>query len=885
MKPEKEIHPPKWADVLLKWFCSERVIETLQGDLYELYAKRRSKSSKLKADYSFIGDVISSIRPFAIRKLWSKHSNTNAMFRNNLKVAWRGLVKHKMYSLIKVGGLAIGITACLLISIFVKDELSHDRNYTEVERIYRLINVSNDPADFEKWLAHQALVAQMMKNQFPEIEMAGRLIPYNWFEGGENQVRRSDRMSNAYEDSFAFMDQELLEILRPEMVYGDLESALSKPNSILISRAKADKYFPDENPIGKTLILDEDLENPKVVGGVMENPDPQNHLQFDFLISLTEREFWRGEQTSWCCSNYNVYFKLAEGINAEELQAKLTKVMQENYVPYLRERGNLYAEAVEQYRSYELQPVVDIHLYSRDLNDVLKNGDIRIVWLFSAIAFFVLVLACINFINLSTAKSANRAKEVGLRKVVGSFRSNLIGQFLTESILVTLISTAFGIMLAWVLMPFFNTISGKTLDIPFEEWWLIPSMIILAIVVGTLAGIYPAFYLSAFRPIEVISGKVSKGAKTSTLRSIMVIFQFTCSVILIVGSLVVYQQMQFMLNKDLGYDKEHVVLLQGVNSIGDKLDLLQNNLLNLSDVQSVSASNYLPVSGTKRDQNEFWKEGRSKIDKAIGAQVWHVDDDYIETLGMNLMLGRDFDKTSLRDSSSLIINQTMARELGLDDPIGARVQNWEGWTVIGVIEDFHFESMRDGIGPLALALGRFGSVVPVRVKTNNMKGTLEEITAAWDEIMPNQPIRYSFLDEVFASMYEDVQRTGSVFTGFSVLAIFVACLGLFGLSAFMVEQRSKEISIRKVLGASIKMIFSLLTINFMKLVGMSLLIGIPVSFYLMQEWLLDFEFRIEIGWIVFVVASIITTIIAIATISFESFKAAVVNPVKGLRSE
>lgn len=885
MKPEKEIHPPKWADVLLKVFCSERVIETLQGDLYELYHKRRSKSSKLKADYGFVGDVISSIRPFAMRKLWSKHSNTNAMFRNNLKIAWRGLVKHKMYSLIKVSGLAIGIAGCLLISLFVKDELAHDKNYVDGDQIYRLITYDSSPEYNEKWTAHQPLVAQMMKSRFPEVEMAGRLIPYNWFAGGDNQVRRSDRKQNAYEDSFAYMDQELLDILQPKMVYGTVEEALAKPNSILITRAKSEKYFQDENPIGKTLVLDEDLENIWVVGGVMENPDPHNHIQFDFLLSLTAQEFWNGEQTSWCCSNYNVYFKVAEGTDPRMLEEKMTLAMIESYIPYLKERGDQDADAVEKYVAYILQPVADIHLYSRDIYDIIKHGDIQIVGLFSAIALFVLLLACINFINLSTAKSANRAKEVGLRKVVGSFRSNLIGQFLTESILVTFISTAIGVLFAVMVMPLFNEISGKALEMPFDQWWLIPSMIALALVVGTVAGIYPAFYLSAFKPIEAISGKLSRGARTSKLRGIMVVFQFTCSIILIVGSLVVYQQLQFILNKDLGYDKDQVVMIQGANSVGEKLDVLQTELLKIPEVTSVSASNYLPVSGTKRDQNEFWIEGRSRIDKSVGAQVWRVDDDYIETLGMNLLAGRDFDKTSTRDSSSLIINQTMARELGLDDPVGARIQNWEGWTVIGVIEDFHFESMRDEIGPLALALGRYGSVVPVKIRTSDVRKTLESITETWDVIMPNQPIRYTFLDQVFASMYEDVQRTGNVFTGFAILAIFVACLGLFGLSAFMVEQRSKEISIRKVLGASVRMIFSLLTINFMKLVVISLVIAIPVSYFLMQEWLLDFQFKTNVGWMVFAIASMIITIIAIVTVSYESLKAAIVNPADGLRSE
>lgn len=887
MKPENQIHPPKWADWLLQWFCADHVIETLQGDLYELYEKRRNHGTKLRADICYFGDVLSAMRPFAFkRKQRIKNSNTMSMYQNYLKVSWRNLIKHKMFSFIKVGGLAIGVTACLLISLFVMDELSHDKNYPDVERIYRLINVYTEPGDEGRWTAHQPMTSSIMKEEFPEVELAGRLIPYSgWFFAGSNQVRRSDRDQNTYEEGFAYIDQEVLDILQPEMVYGDRNKALVEPHSMVISRLKAEKYFPGEDPIGKTLILDGENEIPWVIGGVMENPDPLNHLQFDFFLTLAEEEFWKGEQTSWCCSNYNVYVKLSKGADVALLEDKMTELYISNYVPYLKERGEVYADKVKDYREYFLQPVTDIHLYNGDIYDSTSHSDIKVVILFSAVALFVLLLACINFINLSTAKSANRAKEVGLRKVVGSFRIDLIRQFLTESTFISLCAVMVGLALAWMLMPLFNTLSGKDLVMPFSEWWLFPSALGLALVLGIISGLYPSFYLSSFRPIEAISGKISRGAKTSLLRGVMVVFQFACSMILIVSAIVVYRQMSFILNKDLGYEKDQVVIIQGANTLENRLELFQNKLKEIPSVINVSASNYLPVSGTKRDQNTFWKEGRSEIDPSIGAQIWRVDDDYIETLGMNLLAGRVFDKESLRDSTSIIINERMVEELGLEDPIGARIQNWRVWTVIGVVQDFHFESMRGEISPLAMVLGRFGSVVPVKVRGENMQATLESITSVWDEFMPNQPIRYSFLDDVYASMYEDVERTGKVFTVFAVFAILVACLGLFGLSAFMAEQRSKEISIRKVLGASVKTIFGLLTVNFLKLIAISLFIAVPVSIYLMRKWLEDFEYHIELGWAVFVFAGLILTAVALLTISFESIKAAVVNPVKGLRSE
>ncbi len=886
MNPNRN-HPPKWADILLSWFCSDKVIETLRGDLYELYELRLNRKGRIQANVGFIADVCSSFRPFAIKKLFrSKHSNTMSMFKNYVKVAWRNLLKHKMYSSIKIGGLAIGIAACLLISLFVIEEMSHDRSYPEAENIYRLIMTDVSPGEEAQWTAHQPMVASMIQEMFPEVEIAGRLIPYSgWSFAGDNQVRRSDRTQNTFDEGFAYADQELIDILGFKMVYGDAKTVLSKPNSIVISKSKADKFFPGENPVGKTIVLEEETERPWMIGGVMENPSSLNHLRFDYLLTLTGEEFWDGEQTNWCCSNYNVYLKVKKGVDPEELKVKLTKMLIDTYIPYLRERGDKWADQAEKFLSYELQPVSNIHLYSKDIHDGLKKSDIQIVYLFSAISIFILVLACINFVNLSTAKSANRAKEVGLRKVVGSFRTDLIKQFLTESLVITSFATVAGVLLAWVFIPFFNTISGKSLSLPFNQWWLYIVIFGLILLVGIVSGIYPSFYLSAFRPIEVIKGKLSKGSKTSTLRSIMVVFQFTCSVILIIGSTVVYKQMKFILNKDLGYDKEQVILIQGANTLEERLELFQNELKTIPEVLNVSASSYLPVSGTKRDQNQFWNEGRRREDVAIGAQIWNVDDDYIQTLGMRLLKGRDFEPNSLRDSTSIIVNETFVRELGLEDPIGKRVENWSTWTIIGIVEDFHFESIRGEIGPLGLRLGRYGSIVPVKVKTDDMQMTLEAITNVWEGFMPNQPIRYSFMDDVYASMYEDVERTGNVFTSFSALAILVACLGLFGLSAFMIEQRIKEISIRKVLGASVQKIFQILTINFMKLIFISLVLAIPISIYFMNEWLADFEYRISLGWTVFAFAGLATIIIALLTISMESVKAATVNPVKGLRSE
>ncbi len=887
MNNRKRYQPPRYGDRILRWFCAEEVIETLQGDLHELYYKTRKEKGKLLADLQYLVDVLSAFRPFALkRRSGSINSNFTTMYRNYLKIAGRNLIKYKMYSMIKIGGFAIGIAACLMISLFVKHELSYDKHHANKDRIYRVINVMDIPSDPGKGTAFPAQIAQVLKDHFPEIEKAGRLIPYDWYYAGDNQFRPESHVRNNYEKGFAYADQELLEILEIPMIYGDLKHALTEPNSIVLSKKKADKYFPNEDPVGQTIILNEDESHPFVIGGVMEDFPANSHLQFDFFITLTDVEFWQGEQTNWCCWNYNPYILVRPDVDPLDLEEKLLLIRDDYIVAHLRKTGNQFADDAQKYNSFYLQPVKDVRLYSEGIHDIIPHGDIRIVWLFAAIATFILLLACINFVNLSTAKSANRAKEVGLRKVAGSFRGHLIQQFLTESIFFSAISVVLGALLTWILLPYFNAISGKSLVFPWSEWWVAPILAGIIVLIGIIAGIYPSFYLSAFNPIDVIKGNLSHGSKSSKLRGAMVIFQFTTSIILIVGAFIVYRQMSFILNKKLGFDKEQVVLIHGTNTLGDKLKPFKNGLLQLSEVQNTAASNYFPVSGTKRDQNEFWKEGRNKLDKGVGAQIWWVDQDYINTLGMKLSEGRLFSEEIASDSSAIIINQTMARKLGLDSPVGERIMNWRTWTVVGVVEDFHFESMKgDLIGSLGLVRGTHGSFISVKVNTQNIASALESITKVWDEFMPNQPIRYTFLDETYARMYEDVKRTGNLFTSFAVLAIFVACLGLFGLSAFMAEQRRKEISIRKVLGASFKAIFQLLTLNFLKLILVSFVIAIPIGWYMMQVWLDDFKYRTNLSWDVFVFAGIMVLIIAVLTVSFECIKAAVANPANGLRSE
>lgn len=806
------------------------------------------------------------------------------MLKNFILVASRSMARQKMYTAIKIGGFALGLATCIVIALYIRHELQYDRHYAHVNNIYRIINTMDGPRS-AKWTAFPAPFVPLLKENYPDVELAARLIPYQWFNAGSNLIRKEHELENFYESGFAYADPDLLKILEVTMIYGSQGNALSQPNSVVLSKEKADKYFPNEDPIGKILVLNDDKNLTLVIGGVMEDFPSTSHLhEIDFLITLQNKEFWAGEQTSWCCWNYNPYVRLKPGVDPETFNQKLLSLKQV-YVDYLAKEKNQSLDETKKYHSFVLQPVKDIRLHSEGIHDIIPHGDIRYVWMFGGIAVFILLLACINFINLSTAKSAARAKEVGLRKVVGSHRSMLIQQFLSESVLFSLSSFILALGILAIGIRYFNEISGEAITIPWTAWWFLPVIGFSAILVGIIAGIYPSFYLSAFKPVEVLKGSLSRGFRNSRMRSVMVVFQFATSILLIIGTYIIYKQMNFILTTKIGFDKERVVLVQGVNTLNDQLQTFKKELLQLSDVENVSLTQYLPVSGTTRDQNMFWRDGKSQEEVGIGAQAWRVDEDYVATMGMKIVQGRNFDEQLASDSNKIIINEAMVKALGLKNPIGERIQNWKSWEVIGVVQDFHFEDMKDDIGPLSLMRGHWGKVAVVRVHGEDMRAAVESITRVWKKFMPHQTIRYTFLDESYSKMYDHVLRAGNIVASFTVLAVVVACLGLFALSAYMIEQRRKEISVRLVLGASLQNIFYLLTHQFVRLVVIAFCIAAPLSYYLMDKWLAVYHYKTDMGWEVFVVAGILSVLIAMITVSYQSLKAALTNPAGNLRSE
>ena len=805
------------------------------------------------------------------------------MFKNHLKIAWRSIRKDKFFTTIKIGGFAVGIAACLLIALFIRNEVSYDKHYANKDQIYRVVMQGMIKGELMKSTHFQLPFADALQTDFPEIIKAGKVNNIEIFGAGKRGMRLTGKSQNTFEEGFILADQEAFDILEIGFEQGNPQSALTDPQSIVISKSKADKYFQNGNALGQTIILDNDASKPFKVTGVMKDVPKNSHLTFDFILPIED------PSGSWTNQNYFTYVLVDPNANVQELEQKMKSIISNYVIPAQMERGRGpdfidILKTVE----YKLQPVTDIHLRSDiKMEDGLKHGDIRFIWLFAAIAGFVLLLAVINFINLSTAKSANRAKEVGLRKTVGAFKRNLVAQFLTESVIFSLISFVLGILLAWALLPSFNTIAAKTIAMPWSAWWFLPAIFISSVTVGVVAGLYPAFYLSAFRPVNVLKGKLSVGSKSGKLRSGLVIFQFTTSVILIIGTLIIYKQMDYILKKELGYDKEQVVVLEGTGVLGDHSDTFKEQLLQLPQVKKVTATNYLPIDGGNRNGNTFRRADKGNEGRGVPAQIWRVDYDYINTLGIQLREGRDFSIEFASDSiNSIIINSKMVQELGLTDPLGKELDNnSQIWTVVGVVKDFHFKSLKEDIRSLSLVIGKDIGAVSVKLEKGNINEALASITSIWNKNVPNQSINYSFLDQEFTQMHADVQRMGSIFNSFALFAIFVACLGLFALSAFMVEKRKKEISIRLVLGAPFKSIYQLLTLDFMKLILISIAIAIPIGWYAMSRWLEDFAYRIDIGWGIFLTAGGIALAIAILTISYQSVGAALIQPLKSLQSE
>jgi len=836
--------------------------------------------------------------------LQSENQKSAIMLKNYLTIAFRNLKKQGFYSFINIGGLAVGVAACLVIVLFIIDELSFDKFNTRANRIYRVNHEIKFGGNHMLMNTSSAPTASALQQDYPEIEATVRFRDY-----GSYLVKTAEGRESIKEQNVIWTDSTFFKIFSVNVLLGDPKTALREPASVAISRRTADKYFPYGNALGQSLILDSKY-NAKVTA-VYENIPSTSHFHFDILISMVGD--WpvakEAQSTVFLSNNFPTYLLLKEGVKAKELNNKLGGYLAKYVGPQLAQAlGNDFT--MEKFKAagnkYEisLMRLLDIHLHSNFKGEFEPNGNIAYIYLFGTIALFILVIACINFMNLSTARSSNRAKEVGVRKVMGSLRSHLVRQFLTESTLVTIFSFVVALGLAYLFLPFFNNLSLKRLHLPLTDPALYMILFVAALVIGLMAGLYPSFFLSAFKPVNVLKGHVALGMKSGFIRSTLVVFQFVISIFLIIGAITVNRQLNYIQSKKLGFEKDQVLLIKDAYALRPNVQSFRNEALKIGSVESCTISGFLPVEGSSeisRHDNTFWKEGKQpNPDNLVSLQDWRVDSDYINTFKMNVKKGRGFNSEFLSDSSAVVLNEAAIKQFGLgDDPIGKKISTFggerpdgspdpnqiESWTVIGVVEDFHFSSMKENILSLGLFLRKSDGFISIRINGNNSQETIQSLEKIWKQLAPGQPFQYSFLDEDFGQMYASEQRLGQIFGAFAGLAIIIACLGLFALTAFTAEQRTKEIGIRKVLGASVSSIVILLSKEFGKLIIIAFVVAVPIAWLGVDWWLKSYTYKTEIGGLVYLFAGLLTFAIAWITVGYQSIKAATSDPVRSLKNE
>ncbi len=798
------------------------------------------------------------------------------MLKNYIKITLRNLLKNKAFSLINILGLSIGMAACIFILLWVQDELGYDTFHEKVDKIYRI--TTYDPENPTGGSARVgAPWGPAMQTDYPEV---ADFVRFRFL--GRSLVRYGDKQF--FESGGLFADSSLFNVFTFPLIKGNPKTALTEPNSIVITEKMAKKYFGESDPLGETLTFDNEMD--LAITGVVKDVPHNSHFRFNYLVSFVTHQAWYVKE--WRMRNYHVYLLLEGDANTAALENKfpgfIDKYLMTDDVPYSSK--------------IRLQPIKDIHLHSNLFREFEANGDIAYVYIFSLIAVFIMLIACINFMNLSTARSAKRAREVGVRKVAGANRGQLIRQFLSESLLLSFLALFLAVGIVESLLPYFNDLAAKSLDITFSNgFFMLTALAAIALLVGLISGTYPAFFLSAFRPVLILKGDINlKTSNRSVLRTVLVIAQFTITIALIIGSGIVYQQLNFMKNKKLGFNKEQVVVLRMYDdAIVEQYETIKNEFLQTTDIVSVSASSALPGRGDWGMPFLYEDAGEKK---RFSSRVMVVDPDYLETCEIELKDGRNFSKELATDiSGAYLINETAVEKFAWENPIGMQIErpvgrdengNWkyEPGEIIGIVKDFHFRSMHEEIAPMVMWVAPESFFyLSIRVRPDNIPKTLSEIEKTWATFDPNRPFEFFFLDEVFDDQYRSEEQLGKLFTVFSALAIFIACLGLFGLVSFMAERRIKEIGIRKVLGASISNLFLLLSKEYSKWVIVANLIAWPIAYFIMNRWLEDFAYRIDIAWWVFPAAGGLAFLIALITVSYQAARAAVANPVDALRYE
>ena len=806
------------------------------------------------------------------------------MIKNYLKIALRNLRKYKTYAVINMAGLAVGMAGCLLIVLFVQDELNYERFHDNADRIVRLVEDQVQGDRVGRLATTYTPLAPALTTEFPAVEAAVRFYPYPVL------VRYGDA-KKFQEDHFVLADSTVFDVFSFRLIRGEADAALAQPFTVVLTASTARKYFDDADPIGQVLtVRDDDGERDYTVTGVVEDAPRNSHLQFDMLASYSSSRIfapWMHSRGNWDWPPIYTYALLADGADPAALEAQLPALAQK----YMGERRSSY-------RTLLLEPLTRIRLFSQRENEPSPTSDITYVSIFSLIAFFILLIACINFMNLATARAANRAREVGMRKVLGAQRTQLIRQFLSESILLAMLAMVLAIVLIELLLPALNAVSGKALTTASLFHWTTPlALLAMVLFVGVLAGSYPAFYLSASRPIRSLRGaKERGGSAAATLRKGLVVFQFAVSIVLIVGTTIIFRQLDYIQNQRLGFDKEHVVVVP----LRDQADQINSAALKqqwqqIPNVLSVAATSGVP--GIASGLHDFWVFPDNTRQDSLELMTLTVDHDFVETLGLDLLAGRDFSEDFPTDATeAFLINESAAKKLGWTDPIGQeftlRYYVYDAimkrGAVIGLVRDFQYHSLHRAIDPTVLHIvtaSYYSDYITARIGPRDVPKTLARMAERWQSFNADRPFEYVFLDETFDALYRAEERLGRLFGYFSILAILIACLGLFGLAAFTAEQRTKEIGVRKVMGATVGGIVMLLSKDLLKLIAVAFVVGAPLAYVAMNQWLLGFADRVALSWPIFLTAGLAALGIAWLTVGYHALKAALADPVTALRYE
>ncbi|MFH2107359.1 MAG: ABC transporter permease [Chrysiogenia bacterium] len=816
------------------------------------------------------------------------------MFKNYFKVTFRNLSRSKGYTLITLSGLAIGFAACLLAFLYIQDELSYDRYNDKSERIFRFATRMVREGKEINIVGAGSPVARTMIEEFPEVENAVRFR-----EEGSIKVKVGATVFR--EKKVIYSDPSFFDIFSVPLLKGDRKAVLTAPRTVVLSQTTAEKYFGMTDPVGKTLHIDE--KDDWQVSGVFADIPRTSHFHFDFIVSFSTLDMASDpSMSSWMSFNFQTYLLLRPGASASDLEAKLPLLFATHLAPEIKQFMGIslddFMTKAKMKLDYSLQPLAAIHLHSNyNAGEFEANSDIKYIYLFSAVSLFILILAIINFINLSTARSVSRAKEVGLRKVLGSFRLDLVKQFLTESLVLCLMALAIAGLLMVIVLPLFNSLTAKELAVSaLANPSAIAAIMALTLLVTILAGAYPAFLLAAFRPAAILRGQAASGAGRGRLRRGLVVFQFAVSAVMIIGTLIVFRQLHYIQNKKLGFDKEQVLILRHSQLLGSHAETLKQELARIPQVISATLSSYLPVPSA-RARLPIARADNPNPEAAFPISFWIIDEDYIETLGMKIVAGRNFSPQLSSDSQAVLVNQAAMRYFGLKTALGetllimdvdpnkpeatVNVPN----TIIGVIEDFHYESLREAIAPLVLRRGQSRGNLVMHLKPGSIAAVIKTLKRKWTTMLPGEPFEYAFLDESLNKIYESEMIIGRIFAIFAALAVFIGCLGLFGLASFSAAKRTKEIGIRKVLGATAREMAALLIRDYVLLIGLANIIAWPIAYYLMQRWLQNFAYRTSMSITIFIFSGLLGLAIALLTVSYQAIRAARANPVDSLRYE